>query len=217
MVTGGALTKAIEIGNDLRVGAVGKTRMGKTFLMERLLAKQPRVIAVDTKGDVAWKGYYLAKRADAALVGNAIKEGNQYRVIYRVPEGQDIPDGWFTRAMRLLHDMGGGIIYVDEMPQLVTASTMRRDLRDVFRVGGGLGVGLWWSAQEAVGVHNTALRMSERLFLFYNQGASDRDKLIGTVGDMGEATKDLDKFHFFQYETSEIYDPDAIPIYKAVA
>lgn len=194
----------------MRVGSIGRTRTGKTFLMRELLKKQQRVIVVDTKHADEWPGYWLCDEAFAALNPNAKK------IRYRVPEGVKIPNEWWTQAMRFLHAQGGGVIYVDEMPMITGPNFAPSGLKDVFRIGGGLGVGLWWSAQEATGVNNTVIRQSNALILFNNHGASDRDKLINTVGDMGEVTRDLDLHEFVVYYSDGVYRPEEIDVYKAV-
>lgn len=199
----------LVVTSDMRIGAVGRTRTGKTALIRSLLAQQSRVIVVDTKHGDEWPGYYLTTDPFAALNADARK------VVYRVEEGTTIPNEWWTRAMRFLHEHGGGVIYVDEMPMITGPNFAPQGLKDVFRIGGGLGVGLWWSAQEATGVANVCIRQSEILILFNNHGASDRDKLIGTVGDMGEVTKDLELYEFVVYRSSGVYHSDEIPVMKA--
>lgn len=199
----------LEVQNDMRVGAIGRTRTGKTKLMQHLLKSQKRVIVVDTKHGDEWPGFFLTEDGFAALNPDA------KRVVYRVPEATKVPDEWWLRAMRYLHAQGGGIIYIDEMPMITKPNFAPPGLLDVFRIGGGLGVGVWWSAQEATGVANTVIRQSEVLCLFNNHGASDRDKLIATCGDMGEVTKDLGLYEFVVYRSSGVYNADEIPVLKA--
>lgn len=205
------MAQQLEVGTDMRVGAIGRTRTGKTFLMRELLKQQRRVIVVDTKHADEWPGYFLTTDPYAALNPDA------KRVVYRVMEGQTIPNAWWTTAMRFLHKQGGGVIYVDEMPMITGPNFAPKGLKDVFRIGGGLGVGLWWSGQEATGVHNTIIRQSNVLTLFNNHGASDRDKLIATVGDMGEITRDLELHEFVVYYADGVYKADDVPIYKVKA
>lgn len=175
--------------------------------MRELLEQQPRVLVVDSKRRVKWKGYYLTTDPQAALLED--------HVIYR-PDGPIPPDFW-EAAMLSMHERGGGIIYLDEAPEVAPESGAPRGVRQVVRLGGELGVGLWWSAQEATGVHNTLIRQSEFILLFMNAGASDRDKLIKTVGDMGEAPAYLDLYEFVVYGgEGRAYDPNAIAVYKMV-
>jgi hypothetical protein len=54
------------------------------------------------------------------------------------------------------------------------------------------------------------------LGLFYNQGASDRDKVTDVVGDMGEVTGHLEPWEFVVFERGQIYDNANIPVYKVV-
>jgi hypothetical protein len=200
---------ALEINaqSDQRVGFIGQTRMGKTFLAEHLLEQQPRVIVVDSKHRVNWKGYHLTDNPVAARLED--------RVIYR-PQSGAPPESWWYETVLLLHERGGGVIYVDEMSYITTANRIPKGLADGFRLGGEIGVGIWFAAQEATTVHNTTLRQAEMLIMFYNQGASDREKLGKIVGDMGYVTGSLPKYEFVVFVRGETYDHEEIPVYKVI-
>lgn len=201
------MTLELSASSDQRVGILGQTRMGKTFLAEHLLAQQPRVIVVDSKHRVNWEGYYLTDNPVAARL--------KPRVIYRPPSGKP-PDSWWFETVQVLHEHGGGVIYVDEMSYISDSHRIPPGLADAFRLGGEIGVGIWFSAQESTSVHNTTLRQAELLVMFYNQGASDRDKLSRIVGDMGHVTAYLPKYEFVVFVRGETYDHDAVPVYKVV-
>lgn len=199
------MTLELEADSDQRVGCVGQTGMGKTYLMERLVNAQPRVVVVDSKHRVNWKGYHLTNNPVAALLED--------HTIYRPDTGRP-PDDFWREAMLSLHERGGGVIYIDELSIVCTANQIPSGLADVLRVGRELGVGVWWSAQESVAIHNTTMRQADQLILFYNQGASDRDKLIRIVGDMGEVTGELREYEFVVFVRGETYDGDAVPVYQ---
>lgn len=194
--------------NDQRVAFVGQTEMGKSFLAEHLLAQQPRVIAIDSKPGLNWPGYHLTDNPVAALLTD--------KVIYRPPGGTP-PESFWMEAVRSLHDRGGGIIYVDEGPVVMTPNRIPKGLADAIRVGAQLGVGVWVSSQESVTVHNTTLRQAKLIVLFYIQGHSDRDKLSKIVGDMAHTTAYLKPYEFVVFVRGETYDHDAVPKYMAVA
>lgn len=194
----------LTLTNDARVGAIGRTGSGKSFLMRHLLEKQPRVIIVDSKHSVNWPGYHLTSSPAAALL--------EKKVIFR-PEGR-IPDSFWDDVMDVLHEDGGGILYVDELSEVCTTNTMPAGLRSIFRMGRELGVGVYWAAQSATEITNTALRQSDVLILFLNLGASDRDKIIKTAGDIGEVTAHLALREFVVFESAnQAYDANAIPAY----
>ena len=198
-------THEITLGNDQRVGLVGRTGMGKTFLVEHLVEGQPRVLAVDSKHCLSWPGYSLTFDAGAALLAD--------HVIYRHREARP-PSEFWGLALHSLHERGGGILYIDELPVITSADYIPPKLAECFRLGRELGVGVWWAGQEAVGVANTAIRQSDILVLFRNHGASDRDKLMRTCGDLAELTAHLKAFEFTVYESSgQEYDPGQIPVY----
>ena len=192
--------------SDERVGFLGQTRMGKTYLACELLEKQPRVIAIDSKGHLKWPGYYLTSNPVAALLTD--------KVIFRPTSGSPEPH-WYSEAVLSLHERGGGVLYVDEMSYLTSANRIDKGLADAFRLGGEKGVGVWYSAQESTTVHNTTLRQSGLIVMFYNQGASDREKLAQITGDMAFATQHLDPYQFIVFTRGETTDRQEIPVYKA--
>jgi hypothetical protein len=195
----------LSLSNDMRVGCLGRTGSGKTVLMEKMLASQPRVIVIDDKHRVNFSGYHLTSDPAAALL--------EKKVIYR-PNGK-VPDSFWEDAMDVLHKAGGGIIYIDELSEECSPNSMPSGLKSILRMGRELGVGLWWSAQSATEIFNTAIRQSDVLILFLNIGVSDRDKIIKTVGDMGEVTAFLELYQFVVFESAnQAYDPNAIPAYK---
>lgn len=195
--------------NDQRVGAVGRTQSGKTFLMERLLAEQKNVLVIDSKERVNWAGYSLTYDLSATLL--------DARTIYRHAENT-IPDGFWMTAVESLHERGGGVIYIDELPVLTGPNKISPGLANAFRLGAEIGVAVWWAAQESTGVHNTALRQSEIILLFINNGASDRNKLISNYGDIGEVTAKLKPHEFVVVENfGEGYDSTSIPVWKVRA
>lgn len=195
----------LVLSSDMRVGCLGRTGSGKTFLMDRLLADQPRVLIVDDKHRVNFSGYHLTHDPSAALI--------EPKTIYR-PNGK-VPPTFWEDALDSLHRAGGGIVYIDELSEQCSPNTMPEGLKSILRMGRELGVGLWWSAQSATEIFNTALRQSDVLILFLNIGASDRDKIIKTAGDIGELTAHLELFQFVVFESAnKAYDPDNIPVYK---
>lgn len=194
----------LTLQNDMRVGALGFTGSGKTFLMEKLLADQPRVICVDPKHRVNWPGYHLTSNPAAAVL--------ESKVIYR-PE-DTIPNTFWEDCKEALHEAGGGIVYIDELAVITTPNTIPKGLKDLLNTGRELGVGVWYAAQAASEIPNTALRGSNVLILFVNVGASDRDKIIRTAGDIGEVTAHLPFRQFVVVElANRAYDPAHIPVY----
>lgn len=195
----------LSLKNDMRVGAIGRTRCGKTFLMKSLLEDQPRVLIVDDKQRVNWPGFYMTTDPAAALL--------KPKTILR-PDGR-LPSAFWDDVLDSMNRAGGGIVYVDELAEQCTPHAMTEGMRSIFRMGGELGVGFYWSAQSATEITNTAIRQSDVLLLFLNIGSSDRDKIIKTAGDLGEVTAHLKLWEFVVYESAnQGYDPNAIPCYR---
>lgn len=199
------MTQTLTARSDERIGIVGQTRMGKTYLVERLAKKQPRLIVIDSKQRVNWPGFHLTDNPIAAM--------QQDKVIYRPINGAPPEDFW-EGAMNSQHERGGGVIYIDELPVVCTAGRIPKGLATVFRMGGEIGVGVWWASQESTTIHNTTMRQAEQLILFYNQGASDRDKLVKVCGDMAEVTAQLHEYQFVVFVRGETYDNQAIDVYQ---
>lgn len=197
---------ALDLKSNQRVGAIGRTRCGKTYVMERVLAKFPRVIVIDSKHRVNWKGYAQTKNPVGALAED--------KVIYR-HEG-DIPNSLWEDIFAAGQDEGGIVVYIDELGEVTTPNKMPSGLTTLFRLGGELGIGVYWSAQEATSIANTAIRQSDVLLLFLNIGASDRDKLNKITGDMSEVSAHLNMYEFVVFESGgRAYDPNNLPVYMA--
>lgn len=195
----------LSLSSDQRIGCIGRTGTGKTFLMEKLLEPQKRVLVVDSKHRVKWPGYHLTGDPAAALLED--------KVIYR--HDDKVPETFWERAMDSLHERGGGVIYIDELPEIAGPNNIPKGLRTIFRLGREIGVSVWWAGQEATGINNVAIRQSDILLLFLNHGASDRDKLIKTAGDMGEVTGELGFYEFVIFQSyGRAYDPTKIPVYR---
>jgi len=200
----------LALRSDQRVGFIGRTGSGKTFLAQAMLAPQPRVLVIDDKQRVDFPGYFLTTNPTAALVED--------KTILR--PGKKLTSGFWEDAMYTIHEKGGGIVYVDELAVRTTPSFMDEGMKNILRLGNQLGVGFWWAAQSATEVFNTAIRQADVLILFQNIGASDRDKIIKTAGDIGEVTRALSykNYEFVVFESDgEPYDSNAIPAYKLVA
>lgn len=206
----------LAVKNDERIAVIGQTKMGKTFLMERLLADQPRIIVVDSKERVRWKGFHLTRNPHATLLADKVIFRPDERGGDNANRGGVPPDWWWRAALDSLSQRGGGIIYIDELPVVVTANRIPGGLADLYRVGSELGVGVFGSAQESTTIHNTTLRQCDQIILFYNQGASDRDKVTDVVGDMGETTGFLGAYQFVVFVRGETYDKDSIPVYQVI-
>lgn len=195
----------LTLSNDMRVGAIGRTRSGKTTLMKQLLEGQPRVLIVDDKGRVNFPGYHLTTNPAAALL--------EPKTILR-PNGK-LPDKFWENAMWQISKAGGGIIYIDELAEQCDQYKMGKGLRSIYRMGGELGVGVYWCAQSATEITNIAIRQADILVLFLNIGYSDRDKLMKIVGDLAEVTAHLSLYEFVIYESAnQAYDPNRIPSYR---
>lgn len=199
------MTVQATLASNSRVGFLGFTGSGKTYAAEKFLEQQPRVLIVDSKGRVNFPGYHLTTNPAAAILED--------KTIYR-PDGKPIPNTFWLDAKEAMIEKGGGIVYIDELAMVATPNTIPSNLRNLLNTGRELGVGVWYSAQAASEIPNTALRGSDVLILFLNVGASDRDKIIRTAGDIGELTASLPKRQFVVAELSnETYDPDNIPVY----
>jgi hypothetical protein len=198
----------LNLQNDMRVGCLGFTGSGKTYFMEKMLEDQPRVIVVDPKHRVNFPGYHLTYNPAAALL--------EPKTIFR-PKGV-IPNVFWEDCKETLNEADGGIVYIDELAVITTPNTIPPGLRDLFNTGRELGVGVWYSAQAASEIPNTALRGSNVLILFVNVGSSDRDKIIKIAGDIGEVTAYLDFREFVVVElANKAYDPNHIEVYTIPA
>lgn len=190
----------LEANANERVGAVGMTGYGKTFLMLRLLVQFEgiHVIIVDSKHAIRLPGFVVVRDEKRVL--------KHEKVIFR-PSGSPKPSEGFYR--RIWGKFGSRrkpdcVLYLDEAANLTGPSVIDDGLLLLVQAGREVGIGVWWAGQQSVRINNTLISQSDKLFLFKVAVKSDRRKLAGVWGESVERSASLPKHVFLAYGIPEV-------------
>lgn len=203
-------TYELEVDSNDRVGALGKTGSGKTFLMIRLITQLDGIciIIVDTKHAIQIPNFKVVYGTDIKGLKKALRHG---KIIYR-PGSRKAPKTKPDEALyRLIWSRFGSkrkadcLLYIDEMAHVTTPNTIPEGLRLLIQAGREVGIGVWWAGQQGTGVNNWAISQTERIFVFRLTSGSDRAKmekyLTETVEDVG--TLENTQFHAYGFPEVE--------------
>lgn len=190
----------LEVSATDRVGYLGKTGKGKTFLAKRFINQFEgvRIVIVDTKRTIKLPGYKVVADED-----KAIKTG---KCIYR-PKGTTKPSDRFYRKLWARYGAKRKpnlCLYVDEMAHVTGPHSIDDHLKLMIQAGREVGVGVHWAGQQSTGVNNWALSQTEKLFVFELPVEGDRKKLAAVVGDAVEDAAHLPVGHFMAFGFPEV-------------
>lgn len=175
------------------LGCIGMTQSGKTTAQLRLLNQitERDVIIVDTKHHIEIPGFLKLKDANQVL---RVPRRTR-RVIYR-PQSDRSPD-WFYRRIWNIYGSPRRkalTLCIDEAGNETTQSSIDSGLALIMQAGINNGIGVWWTSQQAVRVHNTLLSQTEKLWLFRLNGHNDMEKLAKSKFGRGcMAAKNLER------------------------
>lgn len=189
-----------DIGIDDRVGFIGITGSGKTFLAVRFLNQfsGPHVKIVDTKHALKLKGFKVTYDEKEAIKGE--------KIIYR-PKGITKPresfyDGlWNRYANKRKPKM---LLYLDESADITSPQFIPDKLQLIVQAGRELGMGVWFAAQAPTKINNWLLSQSSYVFVFKLPVESDRKKLRNEVGDTVMDVDKLPPYHYHAYGFPEV-------------
>jgi ABC-type dipeptide/oligopeptide/nickel transport system ATPase component len=212
----------IRIENDERLGIIGKTGCGKTYLAIDFLNEAARngcyIVVLDNKGFFGSEkinGKYRFTWKGAGLVRdfNGLYKASQMdlqKIVYRPnPELEANDPKEFGNTMDSflwwIYRRGNTLLYIDEVASICDSYTIPNGLNAILKRGRELNVGLWYSTQEPVNVHNSLFSQSEQFIVFRTQLQSHRDKMAGYMGDDVRLIIP-DKYHFWYFKPEEMDD-----------
>lgn len=172
----------LEVKGGEHLGCIGMTQTGKTTAQLRLLNQltERDIIIIDTKHHIEIPGVPRIKDAKAVL---RVPKRRRWQVIYR-PQTAKTPDGFYRRLWQLYGSpkRKNLTLCIDEAGNETTASSIDHSLALLMQAGINNGIGVWWTSQQAVRIHNTMLSQTEYLLLFRDNIDSDRQKLAKAYG-----------------------------------
>lgn len=166
---------AISIGRSDRVIAFGATESGKSFLMRHLLRDEPRLIALDTKGEMGrGSGWRLSDDWNKAY--ERLRRGQPARV--RLPQVRI--RGQYETYFEKIYALKNVRVYIDELPS-VGPPTGSPGLLALYQRGRSRGISVFAAAQRPLWIPRSVLTETTWIFMFYLQMADDREYMIRQV------------------------------------
>ena len=165
---------------DEHVFIAGRTGSGKTWLARKYLAGYRNVVALDTKGTLAWPeaGPELATVTRLSELGG-VKGG---RVIYR-PVFEELNLESYDRFFSWAYLRGDTIVWVDELMSVAPGPLkMPESYRACLTRGRERRVAVWSLTQRPSGVPLVALSEATHVFAFDLTLEDDRKRLVSATG-----------------------------------
>lgn len=192
----------LVVNTDERLGAIGMTGYGKSFLMLRFCNQLARCIIIDTKHEIRVPDFKIVRKPEAVFS----RLGSPERVIFRPPRSR-IKDDFFGQVWSKFGKPGKAnvVVYIDEAANVTSEHKIGDELKNCVQAGRSVGIGIWWSAQNSTRINNTLLSLTDKMAIFRMNVESDRRKLGGTVGQkVAEAAGYLERRQFLTYGWSEV-------------
>jgi hypothetical protein len=201
------ITNAPQIDSNERVFITGQTGTGKSYLASLFLARAPRLIAIDTIGDLENQ---FPRMEEYTRNGRArLRAGKSQRLIITRPalDQEDIPD-WFEDIAREVLEIEDVTLYIDEAYNVIPNRMLRKYALMLFTQGRHYGVGTWCSAQRPVKIQAEAATEAQHYFIFRLNNPDDQLKIRKTIG-WYEYPKDEHGFYYWHVGDDPVYYPYA--------
>lgn len=190
----------------------GKTRSGKTVLVQSLCNQFPRIVIHDRKwewGNFARRNHYMRVDTPETLL-SVLKRGGK-RVLYQ-PADPSTED--FDEVCKILFYTANITFVVDEAASYNAHNMTPFWMGELLRLGSGKGIGVISLVQRPRDVANVLLSESTIIVSFKLQLDTDRTKIAGTCGpEVKEPLRTLPKYAFmlFDADNEQVYWCAPIP------
>jgi hypothetical protein len=199
-----------------RVGALGKTGSGKTFLMQRLVRQfedqNIAVLIVDTKHSINMFGFLILYDEEKAVKDAAKGKSVIFRPGRRGGRKKNV--GMRTKPTDNFYRMiwakfgsktrGDLLLYIDEAAHVTSANSIPEPLQLLVQAGREVGIGVWWSGQQGTGVNNWLISQTEKIMVFRLTSGSDRSKMEKFLTESVQDAGTLPPHHFHAYGFPEV-------------
>lgn len=172
----------VDIQTDRHMFVSGKTRSGKTVLVQSFLNTLPKVIIHDQKGEwdmFAVRNHYYIVHTPEELY-NLLTKGAS-RIIYQPPPGDEDAEGFNDFCEVVFHQTNLTLV-VDEAASYCPTGKVPKWASALLRLGNGLGMGVISLTQRPRDVANVLLSESVVIVSYRLALKTDRSKIIETVG-----------------------------------
>jgi len=172
----------VTLQTDRHVFVAGKTRSGKTVLVQSFLNTLPRVVVHDQKGEwgnYAARNHYYIVHTPGEL--DVLLNKGASRVIYQPAAGDESLDG-FDDFCEVVYRQYNLNLVIDEAASYCRSNQVPKWTSALLRLGNGRGVGVISLTQRPRDVSNVLLSESVIIVAFRLQLRTDRTKIIETIG-----------------------------------
>lgn len=178
----------VQLQTDRHAFFAGRTRSGKTTLIQSILSQFPRVIIHDQKGEwtpFATRNHYYIVHTPEELQALLLK--NPSRIIYQPLPGDEDVEGFNDFCKVVYHQYNIALI-IDEAASYCLSSKVPKWASALLRLGNGKGIGVISLTQRPRDVSNVLLSESVIIVSFRLALKTDRSKIIETIGTEVEQT-----------------------------
>jgi len=172
----------INLQTDRHAFFAGKTRSGKTVLVQSFLNTFSRVVVHDPKGEwgpfAANNHYYIVHTPPE--LGDLLQRGAS-RIIYQPSAGDEDVEGFNDFCEVVFHQTNLSLI-IDEAADHCQTGKVPRWTKSLLRLGNGKGLGVISLTQRPRDVSNVLISESVIIVAFRLELKTDRTKIMETVG-----------------------------------
>jgi len=155
----------IEIKKGEHVGLIGTTGSGKTYYFRHVFEPATtRLVVIDTE--------------ERQFNDLPVLKGDPFKIVKKLPDDRNFRLRWIPAVSQETDDMesfaqsliyfGNDLqIYVDELTDFSTATSMKPWLKSLFRKARKRKISIYWGSQRPAGVNKWAWDNSQHKLLFY--------------------------------------------------
>ena len=155
----------IEIKKGEHVGLIGTTGSGKTYYFRHVFEPETnRLIVIDTE--------------ERQFNDLSVLKGDPFKIVKKLPDDKNFRLRWTPTVSQEVDDMEAFAqsliyfgydlqIYIDELTDFSTATSMKPWLKSLFRKARKRKISIYWGSQRPAGVNKWAWDNSQHKLLFY--------------------------------------------------
>lgn len=162
--------------DKVRVGIVGQTGYGKTYLTLQMMKHFPRVIVFDLSDDADYDS--LREVNSYREMIDIVAREKRFKIVCRFDH---MPTD-YNIAARMLYDIGhrnfnaaNVLLVIDEISLVTPNQSMPSSWADIFQRGRRRNIGLLWNTQRPALVHRTVTAMSWDLIVLRTDEMRDAE------------------------------------------
>lgn len=170
---------------------LGKRGSGKSFLVKKLIEKEPRLFVFDTLSEYEM-GVVFENEKNLVAFWRTVYRRN-FRLVYRPL----IPDEEIKSACRLVYTLGNLCFVVEEIDCYCSSFQIDENFAHVIQRGRHKNITLIGITQRPYGINRLLTSQAKEIYIFSTNEPRDRDYLRTLLGQ--EIEGKLDALEQYQY------------------